>query len=279
MTQPDTSPDRRELLQSALAALDDMQAKLQAVDEAAREPIAIVGIGCRFPGGADSPDAFWELLRDGRDVIGTYPPERRAMAEEAGRDLSSFADVTWPGAFLDRIDEFDPRFFGISPREAVTMDPQQRLVLETCWEALERAGIAPDSLTGTSTGVFLGVTGTDYAQFARAGGWDELDVYAATGGALSAAAGRVSYTLGLQGPCMALDTACSSSLVAVHQACQSLRTGESDLALAGGVNVILLPDGFICFDRSGLLAADGRCKTFDAAADGFVRGEGCGMSC
>ena len=193
--------------------------------------------------------------------------------------MADFADqnIAWYGGFLDQIDRFDPKFFGITPREATSLDPQQRLVLEVSWEALERAGLAPDRLNGSLTGIFLGITTNDYAQLAKLGGPQQLDVYTATGTALNAAAGRVAYTLGLQGPCMSIDTACSSSLVAVHLACQSLRNGESDLALAGGVNAILTPDAFVCFSKWGMMAPDGRCKTFDARADGFVRGEGCGI--
>ena len=263
--------DRRALLQSAWQAIGDLQAKLEAVERARTEPIAIVGLGCRFPGGANDPEAYWQLLREGRDAVGPAPTNRWNMAD--------FADqgIAWYGGFLDEIDGFDPKFFGITPREAASMDPQQRLVLEVSWEALERAGIAPDRLTGSETGVFLGITTNDYAQLAKQGGPQQLDVYTATGTALNAAAGRVAYTLGLQGPCLSIDTACSSSLVALHLACQSLRSGESDLALAGGVNAILTPDAFVCFSKWGMMAPDGRCKTFDARADGFVRAEGCGI--
>ncbi|MGZ4701740.1 MAG: type I polyketide synthase, partial [Ilumatobacteraceae bacterium] len=272
------SDDRRALLQQALQAIDHLQGKLDRAEAAAHEPIAIVGMSCRFPGGANSPEQYWELLRSGRDLVTEYPQQRRDMIAAAGVDVAMLDDgTTWFGGFLDQIDQFDPQFFGISPREAATMDPQQRLVLEVSWEALERAGIAPDSLSGSATGVFIGITTNEYIQLAKLGGPDALDVYSATGGALNAAAGRVAYTLGLQGPCMAIDTACSSSLVALHQACQSLRSGESDMALAGGVNMLLLPEAFICFNRWGMMAPDGRCKTFDAAADGFVRGEGCGV--
>jgi acyl transferase domain-containing protein/NADPH:quinone reductase-like Zn-dependent oxidoreductase/acyl carrier protein len=277
MTNPTPPPDRRALMHNALQAIDDMQSKLDGLARAAHEPIAIVGMSCRFPGGANSPDAYWELLRDGRDVVSEYPADRRAKAEAAGIDLGMFGDATWYGGFIDQIDQFDAPFFGISPREAATMDPQQRMALELSWEALERAGIAPDSLNGSATGVFLGITTNEYVQLAKLGGPTALDVYSATGGALNAAAGRVAYTLGLQGPCLAIDTACSSSLVALHQACQSLRLGESNLALAGGVNLVLLPEAFVCFERWGMMAPDGRCKTFDTAADGFVRGEGCGI--
>lgn len=264
-------PDRRALLHNALLAIEDLQAKLAAAEQARTEPIAIVGLSCRFPGGANDPAAYWQLLREGRDAIGPAPTDRWEMAAFADQDIA------WYGGFLDQIDRFDPKFFGITPREAASLDPQQRLVLEVSWEALERAGIAPDRLNGSLTGVFLGITTNDYAQLARLGGPQQMDVYTATGTALNAAAGRVAYTLGLQGPCMAVDTACSSSLVAVHLACQSLRHGECDLALAGGVNAILTPDAFVCFSKWGMMAPDGRCKTFDARADGFVRGEGCGM--
>ncbi|MBI2784251.1 MAG: polyketide synthase dehydratase domain-containing protein, partial [Gammaproteobacteria bacterium] len=181
------------------------------------------------------------------------------------------------GAFLDGIDQFDPEFFGISPREAVSMDPQQRLLLEVAWETLENAGIVPERLSGTRTGVFVGIMGSDYGQLLASRGPEAIDAYLAVGAVTSATAGRLSYVLGLEGPCLALDTACSSSLVAVHQACQSLRTGECELALAGGVNAILVPAGTISECKARMLAPDGHCKTFDAAANGFVRGEGCGI--
>ena len=181
------------------------------------------------------------------------------------------------GGFVDGIDQFDPHFFGIAPREAVTMDPQHRMVLEVCWEALERSGQAADRLRGSLTGVFLGITSNDYATHLRFTDPSRLDVYSASGNVHNSAAGRVSYLLGLHGPSMAIDTACSASLTAIHLACQSLRLGESNLALAGGVNSILVPDAFVSFGKWGMMAPDGRCKTFDAAADGFVRAEGCGM--
>jgi len=262
--------DRRALLKNALVALEEMQAKLDAVEQAKNAPIAIVGLSCRFPGGANDPEAYWNLLRDGVDAVTEVPANRWDVSEYAGTAI-------WYGGFLDQVDQFDPQFFGISAREASTMDPQQRLVLEVGWEALERAGIAPDSLNGSATGVFLGITTNDYLQLLKQGGAEQMDVYTATGSALNAAAGRLSYTLGLQGPCMAIDTACSSSLVAIHQACNSLRTGESNLAIAGGVNALLIPEAFIVFAKWGMMAPDGHCKTFDARADGFVRSEGCGM--
>ncbi len=267
--------DRRALLQNALQAIDDLQARLDAVEQAKTEPIAIIGLGCRFPGGANSPEAYWQLLQEGRDAIGEVPPGRWDVAAWA-KKLDP-APEHWFGGFLDGIDQFEPEFFGISPREANTMDPQQRLVLEVAWEALERAGILPESLLNSQTGVFLGITTTDYGRIALSVPPEAMDVYTATGSAMNVAAGRVAYLLGLHGPCMAVDTACSSSLTALHLACQSLRNRECALALTGGVNVLLNPEPFIMFSRWGMMAPDGRCKTFDAAADGFVRAEGCGM--
>lgn len=280
MTSTDpTTPPELTPLQRALLSLDQMQAKLAAAENARREPIAIVGMGCRFPGGADDPDAFWNALVEGRDVITEVPADRW--------DIDSFydPDPDAPGkmsvrsaAFLDDVTGFDPMFFGIAPREAVSMDPQQRLLLEVAWEALEHAAIAPDRLGGTSTGVFVGMTTSDYSSLQlEAAGLEGLDAYYTSGSAHSIASGRLSYILGLRGPSITLDTACSSSLVAVHLAVQSLRSGESRLALAGGVNLILTPENSIMLSKFKMLAPDGRCKAFDAAADGFVRGEGCGM--
>jgi amino acid adenylation domain-containing protein/thioester reductase-like protein len=239
------------------------------------EPLAIVGLGCRFPM-ADNPDAFWKLLRDGRDAISQVPAERWDVDQLYASEATAGKMTTRWGGFLDRIDQFDPHFFGISPREAARMDPQQRLLMEVSWEALENAGIPPSSLAGSTTGVFIGISSYDYSQF-QFGDPAEIDAYAGTGNAHSIAANRLSYTLDLRGPSLALDTACSSSLVAVHQAAQNLRSGEADLALAGGVNLILTPELTISFSQARMMAADGRCKTFDARADGYVRGEGCGV--
>ena len=239
-------------------------------------PIAIIGIGCRLPGAA-GPAAFWQLLRAGVDAISETPPDR--WDNDAFYDPDPLAPgklITRWGGFLEGVDEFDAAFFGISPREAERMDPQQRLLLEVAWEALEDAGQPPDRLAGSLTGVFVGISSNDYArlQFAAP---EFIDAYAGTGNAHSIAANRLSYFLDLQGPSVAVDTACSASLVAVHLACQSLRAGECDLALAGGVNVMLTPDITINFTKAGVMAADGRCKAFDARADGYVRGEGAGM--
>jgi acyl transferase domain-containing protein/acyl carrier protein/SAM-dependent methyltransferase len=244
----------------------------------ANEPIAIVGIGCRFPG-ADSPAAFWRLLRNGVDAISEVPHERWSLddyhdpdAAVAGKMVSRY------GGFVKGIEQFDPQFFGIAPREAATMDPQQRLLLEVAWEALEHAALPPDALHGTRTGVYVGVSSTDYFQLQlRRTAVADLQPHVATGGASSVAAGRVAYGLGLQGPAMVVDTACSSSLVAIHLACQSLRHGDCETALAGGVNAVLTPEGNVILSRARMLSPDGRCKTFDAAADGYVRSEGCGI--
>ncbi len=241
-----------------------------------REPIAVIGLGCRFPG-APGPEAFWQLLQEGVDAIREVPPDRFAVDDfyEPDAGMPGKVNTRW-GGFLDDIAAFDPHFFGISPREAARMDPQQRLLLEVAWEALENAGLAVDKLAGSPAGVFVGISSYDYSrlQFSDLAG---IDAYAGTGNAHSIAANRLSYALDLRGPSMAVDTACSSSLVAVHLAMQSLRNGETNLALAGGVNVILSPELTITFSQARMMAADGRCKTFDARADGYVRGEGCGV--
>jgi acyl transferase domain-containing protein len=269
--------DRKAVLRKALEAIDSLQVRLDAVERDRCEPIAIVGLSCRFPGSPD-PDAFWRLLSAGIDAVKEVPADRWDIDAYYDPDPSVPGKIHAPyGGFLDRVDLFDAAFFGISGREAESMDPQQRLLLEVAWEALESAGIAANHLRGSSTGVFIGITTSDYSRLAAADDSTGLGVYTATGGALNVAAGRVSYVFGLNGPAMAVDTACSSSLVAVHLACQSLRARECDLALAGGVNMLLAPEPFICFAKWGMMAPDGRCKTFDERADGFVRGEGCGI--
>ncbi len=243
-----------------------------------REPIAVIGMGCRFPGGADSPDAFWQLLREGRDAIREVPADRWDIDAYFDADPDTPARMSVRhGGFLDRIDGFDAEFFGIAPREALTMDPQQRLALEVAWEALEHAGVAPERLAGSATGVFLGICNSDHFQRVLDRGSELIDAYLASGNAHSVASGRIAYFLGLQGPALSIDTACSSSLVALHVACQSLRSGESRLALAGGVNMMCAPQTTIALTKAHMLAPDGRCKTFAASADGFSRGEGCGM--
>ncbi|WP_372512688.1 SDR family NAD(P)-dependent oxidoreductase [Mycobacterium yunnanensis] len=243
----------------------------------ADEPIAIVAVSCRFPG-APNPEAFWDVLSGGVDAIREVPEDRFDIDEffdpdpdTAGKTYTRF------GGFLDGIDEFDPEFFGISPREAMWIEPQQRLVLETAWEGLERAGYSPTTLRGSRTGVFMGVAANEYAHLLSTGSVDGIEPHFITGNALNAISGRVAFALGLEGPAVAVDTACSSALVAVHQAAQALRFGDCDLALAGGVNVLLSPVTMIAASRARMLSPVGRCKTFDASADGYVRSEGCGV--
>ena len=239
------------------------------------EPIAIVGMGCRYPGGVIDPESFWRLLEDGKDAVTEMPPERWDVDALFDPDPSAAGKMmTRSGGFLRDIDRFDPSFFGISPREATSIDPQQRLLLETSWEALEHAGIVPEQLMGSASGVFVGMM---YQEYGLGGGIEKLDGYVDTGRAASVASGRISYALGLQGPCMTVDTACSSSLVAMHLACQALRNGDCSVALAGGVAVMLTPGPFVEFSRLRVLAPDGRCKSFSASADGIGWSEGCGM--
>lgn len=262
-----------------LAALEDAIAKLEALEYAKTEPIAIIGMACRFPGEADSPEAFWRVLRDEVDAVSEVPPDRWDMNRYYDPNPDAAGKIyTRCAGFIRNIRQFDPAFFGISPREATCLDPQQRLVLEVAWEALEYAGIAAEHLSGSATGVFIGITTNDYAHLSMQRlSPAEIDVYFGTGNALNATAGRVAYTLGLQGPAMCIDTACSSSLTALHLACQSLRNRECDLALAGGVNLILSPEVFAAVCRGRMLSPEGRCKTFDQSADGYARGEGCGI--
>ncbi len=243
------------------------------------EPIAIIGLGLRFPGGATDPEAYWSLLRDGVDAIREIPADRFDInAVYAPEAATPGKTNSRHGGFLDAIDQFDAEFFGIAPREAAALDPQQRLLLEVAWHALENAGLAPASLAGTDAGVFVGISTQDYARRALAAeDLGRIDAYGGTGNALSAAAGRLSYFFGFEGPALAIDTACSSSLVAIHQACQALRLGDCGLALAGGVNVILDPQLSVNFSQARMLAPDGRCKAFAAEADGYVRSEGCGL--
>ncbi|MCV7153401.1 type I polyketide synthase [Mycolicibacterium pyrenivorans] len=248
-----------------------------AVTTRTDEPIAIVAVSCRFPGAPD-PEAFWELLSGGVDAIREVPEDRYDIDEFYDPDPDAPGKTyTRSGGFLDGIDGFDPEFFGISPREAVWIDPQQRLMLETAWEGLERAGMSPATLRGSRTGVFVGVAANEYAHLLSAEPIDKIAPHFITGNALNAISGRVAFALGLEGPAVAVDTACSSALVAVHQACQALRSGDADLALAGGVNVLLSPVTVVAASRARMLSADGRCKTFDASADGYVRSEGCGI--
>ncbi|MGW0806541.1 beta-ketoacyl synthase N-terminal-like domain-containing protein [Nonomuraea sp. NPDC002799] len=275
-----TTPDSPERPARTLPGADSPDRPVRAFtasDRPARtlpapgEPVAVVGIGCRFPG-AHGASAYWKMLIDGVDAVGEVPAGRW----EAFYGDTVPAGTTRHGGFLDDVAGFDAEFFGIAPGEAAAMDPQHRLLLETAWEALEHGGIAPRSLAGTRTGVFAGVSGTEYAHLTGRN-LATVDAWTATGAAPSIAANRLSYLLDLRGPSMAVDTACSSSLVATHLAVSSLRTGECDLALAAGVNLLLSPLVTVAFDRGGGTAADGRCKAFDASADGMVRAEGCGV--
>lgn len=261
----------------ALLEIRRLREALAAMQQGLHAPVAIVGTGMRLPGGVRNAGQYWQLLVSGTDAIREIPADRW--------DIDAFYDsdrdhpgtmYTRAGGFIDEIDRFDPQFFGIAPREAESMDPQHRLALEVAWEALEASGMAPGGLAGSRGGVFLGLSNSDYSRMVFADPRSP-DTSAATGNNSSVAAGRISYLLGLQGPAMVVDTACSSSLVALHLAVQSLRRGECDFALAGGVNLILTPEMHINFCRTQMLSADGRCKTFDASADGYSRGEGCGF--
>ncbi|MGV0810959.1 type I polyketide synthase [Mycolicibacterium boenickei] len=241
------------------------------------DPIAIVAVSCRFPGAPD-PEAFWDLLSGGVDAIREVPEDRFDIDEFYDPDPDAPGKTyTRFGGFLDGIDGFDPEFFGISPREAVWIEPQQRLVLETVWEGLERAGYSPASLRGSRTGIFTGVAANEYAHLLSAEPIEKIEPHFITGNALNAISGRVAFALGLEGPAVAIDTACSSALVAIHQACQALRSGDCDMALAGGVNVLLSPVTVVAASRARMLSPVGRCKTFDSSADGYVRSEGCGI--
>lgn len=241
------------------------------------EPIAVVGIGCRLPGGANSPEQYWQLLMNGVDAIREVPSNRWNAAEWYDPDpyATGRMNTRW-GSFLDGVDEFDPVFFGIAPREAALMDPQQRLLLEVTWESLWDAGIAPHTLAGSTTGVFMANYIIDYSRLLMAD-VDQIGPHSLSGGSPSIASGRLSYLLDLRGPSLTIDTACSSSLSIIHLACQSLRTGDCSLALAGGVTLHLTPEHFVSLAKLGMLSPDGRCHTFDAAANGFVPGEGCGV--
>jgi acyl transferase domain-containing protein len=264
-------------LQKAVIALKEARNKIEALERQKNEPIAIIGMGCRFPGGANSPEAFWELLSRGKEVIVPVPSQRwdaEAYYDE-NPDLPNKTYARY-GGFIDAVDQFDAQFFGMTPREAIALDPQQRLLLEVSWEALENAGIAPQKLTGTQTGVFVGIGLDDYAKL-QIKQQIAIDAYTGSGNAFCFASGRLSYFLGLQGPSLAIDTACSTSLVTVHLACQSLRNRESNLALAGGVSLMLSPEVTLYLSKTRALSPDGRCKTFDKDANGYVRGEGCGM--
>ncbi len=264
-------------LQRAVFALKETQARLDALERSAAEPIAIVGMACRFPGGANDPASYWRLLCDGVDAIGEIPPDRWNADDFYDPDPAAPGKMStrW-GGFLERIDEFDNHFFAISDREAARIDPQQRILLELAWEALEDAGLPPAKLRGAKIGVFIGISLSEYGMMLSSD-LAQTDAHAATGTSLCLAANRLSFAFGFQGPSMALDTACSSSLVAVHLACQNIRNGECEAALAGGVSLLLSPIATINLTKAGFCSPDGRVRAFDAAASGYVRSEGAGI--
>ncbi len=267
------SPAQRTLLEQRLAA------KQSPSPQPTAEPIAIIGMACRFPG-APNLAAFWQLIRDRRSAVAEVPADRWDPDEfyDPTGETPGKMSVRW-AALVDSPADFDPQFFGITPREAARMDPQQRLLLEVAWEAMENAGRPADQMAGTRTGVFVGIGGTDYSKIAVPYDdyYQRIDAHMGTGNALSIAANRLSYIFDLHGPSAAVDTACSSSSLAVHFAVESLRRGESDAALAGGVNMILTPETTIAFSKARMLSPDGKCRPFDAGANGYVRGEGCGL--
>ncbi|BBY29239.1 SDR family NAD(P)-dependent oxidoreductase [Mycolicibacterium sediminis] len=264
LTEPEPEPSLEPAAQRGGGSID--------------EPIAVIGLGCRFPAGIDGPEGLWRFLDDGGSAITEVPADRWTPFDDGSAEVAALLkDTTKWGSFLDDVDAFDAEFFDIMPREAAKMDPQQRLLLEVAWEALEHAGTAPNTLRHSQTGVFIGACVSEYGYLASAD-LPTVDAWNNTGGALSIIANRLSYFLDLRGPSLTVDTACSSSLVAIHLACQSLRTGDSDVALAGGVNLLMSPAVFRGFDQAAALSPTGACHSFDAAADGFVRGEGCGVA-
>ncbi len=285
MESPHIDPAQRmrDLLKDATLEIRRLRARVGELESAPpaapQDAIAIVGMGCRLPGGVRTPDDFWALLRDGVDAMADVPPRSWDIDRhyDADRHRAGHMYVR-QGGFIDEVESFDPQFFGISPREAEAMDPQQRLLLEVGFEALEHAGIPVDRLRGSATGVHVGLCFDDYAsRVVRSGDLGRIDAHGALGNNRAIAAGRIAYTFGFQGPVLQLDTTCSSSLLALHLACRSLRDREADLMLAGGVNLMLSPEVSVGFSRLQALSPDGRCRTFDAAASGYARGEGCVM--
>ncbi|WP_434391511.1 beta-ketoacyl synthase N-terminal-like domain-containing protein [Melittangium boletus] len=279
MSTPDNVEARRALLRQALSKIEGLEQRLTQAEQFRDAPIAVVGVACRFPGDATTPERYWQNLAAGRDAVSEVPPSRWDNAtwfdpdpEASGKTYSRH------GGFLGAIDQFDAAFFGIAPRDARSMDPQHRLVLECVWEAFERAGIPPTTQAGSRTGVFVGLATTDYGWLLQdSKGASALDAYFLTGVAPSFIAGRTAHVFGFEGPAVSIDTACSSSLVAIHLACNSLRSGETDVSVAAGANLLLAPMPQVMMSKVRVLSASGRCRAFDATADGFVRGEGVGV--
>src|ERR1700743_2026647 len=274
MSHPEQSNGPLSPLKLAFLKLQEAEARIRQLEAAQTQPIAIVGIGCRFPGAEDGPDSYWRLMRNRGCAISGGVQDRMRLMDNAVQ----LPDSARRAGLLKQVDLFDPQHFGISPREAAAMDPQQRLLLEVSWGTLEHAGIDPSSLYQTNAGVYIGIASQDYAHLqTRCGDPGNLHPHFAAGAALSVAAGRIAYTFGLHGPAISVDTACSSSLVAVHLACEALRRQECSMALAGGVNLILAPEASVAFAQAGMLSPNGTCAPFLNSADGFVRGEGCGI--
>jgi len=268
-----SSIERRDTLERAIALIDSLQEKLARSEAGRKEPIAIVGIGCRFPAGIDDVESLWRALAEAKDCVDDSLLAARwpAPTSRSSGDRRMFAGL------LNSVSEFDAELFNISPREARNMDPQQRIALEVAWSALEDAGCGARASAPRRIGVFIGAAANEYIELCRRQSPEDDRRYFATGNAANVIAGRIAHTLGLTGPCITLDTACSSSLVAVAQAVQSLRSGQCEMALAGGVNVLLLEDTFQTLSSAGMLSAEGRCRSFDHRADGYVRAEGCGF--
>lgn len=265
-------------LERALRIIEQLQERLSKLETDKSEPLAVIGMACRFPGGCNSPSDYWQLLSEGKHGVREVPAERWSVNDyfDPSPDAPGKMSTRFAG-FIGEVRDFDADFFGVAPREAESLDPQHRLALEVAWEALEDAGQAGPRLYGSRTGVYLGICSSDYSFHLLERGASGIDAYMATGNAHSTAPGRLSFCLGLQGPSLAVDTACSSSLVSVHLACRALRARECDMALAGGVNLLLAPEYSINFSKAHMLAPDGFCKAFDASADGFGRAEGCGF--